>query len=875
MRKPGWIAVVATAIALTVVLGFALASEERASAQAVVNFDVDPDITGNTASTLGTVEACAPIVAPTPAFNGVSDYNIDIVVTGDTQAPVAYDAQLNYDQNVVHVAAPGTNTLIKLPGATDFSDTPLPDTNGVFVAGAVYLSGGPGTAGNGTIVRVGLDIGGSGLVTFSLNPSPSTAYASGAGIHPVTVDSGQLAINVPCPAFADVQIVSQQVRASDCSSAPPADLPAGQDTVLCLRKSIINNGPTTPVDVSVATNMTQTGASDCTITPVVGNPTSHTGLDGTADTIDELFTVNCSQPSFHSFNFSNAIAVTTPSVDDPNLTNNSLDTPLSNIPVLAQADLAVNAASVDAPPSWAINSAFDVIVSANVANNGPYGPVNADVTIDLDMLGAPGCSRVPNASQTVQDVSLGSASPSRTWSVTCNTIGLMAFEAAASVAVDAGPHVSDPNNANDSCAPVGPCSTGDSTNITAAADVRVVSWSIAEGTQILIVPPAPATITTNQVSTNDGPQDAPVVDDTRTVADVAGCDVATNALSSNLNLAVGANVATDDTWSVTWLGGGPTFCTLTFNKLLTIAPGGASDPNPDNNDAVDTIDVVLDTDGDGVPDNYNTVMDNCPTVANPNQLDTDLDGLGDACDPDIDGDTVDNALDNCPLVVNPLQEDMDGDGIGDACDPAIDGDGVSNTDETNLWGSDPRNAESTPEHLNWDLANQDDTCTDSVDNDIDDSFDSSAENPDTPETDGPDADEIGDCEPEQAGFTPTPTPEPEETGTPTPTATGTPGATGTPTGTATGTATATATPTGTATGTPTGTATGTATKTTTAVPATGTPKPGTPVAPPPSGGGGLGPLSDMPWVTTLAAGAILAWVLAAVGLFHGIRRRAR
>ena len=57
--------------------------------------------------------------------------------------------------------------------------------------------------------------------------------------------------------------------------------------------------------------------------------------------------------------------------------------------------------------------------------------------------------------------------------------------------------------------------------------------------------------------------------------------------------------------------------------------------------------------------------------------------------------------------------------------------------------------------------------------------------------------------------------------------------------------------------------------------ATGTPRPGTPSALPPSGGGGLGPLSDMPWLTTLAAGAILAWVLAAAGLFHGIRRRAR
>ncbi|MBM2819992.1 MAG: type sorting protein [Nitrosarchaeum sp.] len=50
-----------------------------------------------------------------------------------------------------------------------------------------------------------------------------------------------------------------------------------------------------------------------------------------------------------------------------------------------------------------------------------------------------------------------------------------------------------------------------------------------------------------------------------------------------------------------------------------------------------------DIDFDGVPNN----ADNCPLVANPDQLDTDLDGFGDACDPDIDGDGVANLNDEC------------------------------------------------------------------------------------------------------------------------------------------------------------------------------------------------------------------------------------
>lgn len=173
--------------------------------------------------------------------------------------------------------------------------------------------------------------------------------------------------------------------------------------------------------------------------------------------------------------------------------------------------------------------------------------------------------------------------------------------------------------------------------------------------------------------------------------------------------------------------------------------GDGKSGTADCNDRDATIATTLryfrdaDQDGWGDPNDFTDVCsktaptgyvsnsaDNCPATSNPTQADLDVDGKGDACDSDQDGDGINagqdcddrddsvstshlyytdsdldglgdtsspqnlcassapsgyatQAGDNCPADANPDQADQDSDQLGDVCDSDRDGDGTPNS----------------------------------------------------------------------------------------------------------------------------------------------------------------------------------------------------
>ncbi|UCH87610.1 MAG: hypothetical protein JSU97_04300, partial [Dehalococcoidia bacterium] len=185
---------------------------------------------------------------------------------------------------------------------------------------------------------------------------------------------------------ADVKILDQRILDETCTGPPPTEIPVSQDVYICVERDLHNNGDYGPVQVSISD--TATAPPGCTINP--GLPGGAT-LDVSVDVTDQrLFTIHCDEASTHGpFTIDTTISVTTPTVTDPDLTNNSASS-MMTVDALGEVDVKITDqeplnATCDGPPPTEIDVSEDAVICLrkHLHNNGPGAGV-VNVRLDKD-----------------------------------------------------------------------------------------------------------------------------------------------------------------------------------------------------------------------------------------------------------------------------------------------------------------------------------------------------------------------------------------------------------------------------------------------------------------------------------------------------------
>ncbi len=217
-----------------------------------------------------------------------------------------------------------------------------------------------------------------GQHVHDLNPSNNTKHTD---------------LTVNAIGTADVKIVSQAVV------NPPTDINVSENKLITLRKVLHNTGPYIKTVTATLTSAA-TAPQDCSVSPPPAP--QQVSLPYSVDvTVDEQYTLHCTQPSRHTWTFDNTLsAAKEPHVVDPNLPNvHHTDLTLyawatADVKIVSWTfpdDLPVPGNQVLVQPSVP----EDIVSSETLHNNGPYGPV--DATVAKTVADTADCDVTPNA----------------------------------------------------------------------------------------------------------------------------------------------------------------------------------------------------------------------------------------------------------------------------------------------------------------------------------------------------------------------------------------------------------------------------------------------------------------------------------------------
>lgn len=396
----------------------------------ILAFDVDAS--GNTATSVGTIDDCVSLAGPG------STTTVDVIVDQIPAGGISvFGFDTVYNPAVLRVTAAQTDLLLASGGGYvpfNFIDS-IPDSDGAFRADVVDLGTNYET-GEGVLMRLTFEAVGSGSspLTFDdrlaydgipdIGDSTSTAYEIN------NLVSGTVRVGQPCSAQTDLQATAANVTS-------PASATSGAPFTVAAGGTVVNNGPVGPVVADVVVSLI--GPTDCTAAGGMQRTIQDVSLDvGTPVTVPvQNFAVTCTNPSFHSFSSSLQLTLDDPVASETALANNVKASAQATTAILANSDLAITGVAlsitqVAAQPSPGIT--LHVNADVIVHNNGPAGPAQilggATLTVPSD------CNvytNNPAPFNSQAQVSVAAVQSLR-WTIVCDTYGVHNFSVNAFVA---------------------------------------------------------------------------------------------------------------------------------------------------------------------------------------------------------------------------------------------------------------------------------------------------------------------------------------------------------------------------------------------------------------------------------------------------------